>query len=789
MRSESSSKLPRPAAVVADSQSILQQAVIFHRAGSLMEAEQLYREVLRTQPRDFNALHLLGVVHHQRGRHADALDQIDAALTVNSATADAHNNRGNVLVALKRFDEAVASYGRAIALKPDYAEAFVGRANALHELKKFEDALKSCEKALALKPDHAEACYNFGNSLAALKRFDEALVQYNRAIALNPNNGEVFNNRGGVLQELAQYDAALKDFDKAISLKPDYAEAFNNLGLALAALRRFDAALASYDRAIALKPDYFGAFNNRGATLLELKRFGLALKDLDKSIEIAPDFGNAYCNRADALKRLDRWEEALADYNRAIALGVDHQNLPAVRLHTAMHLCLWDGFAREAADILSAVAKGSCAPTPFSILPIPSTPIEQRKCAELFVADQWPALSPVLWRGERYAHDRIRVAYLSADLHDHATAHLAAGLFEHHDRSRFEMIALSFGPAQDSPMRRRLQQAFEHFIDVRAQSDEAIAEFVRRAEIDIAVDLKGFTQDCRPRIFAKRPAPVQVSYLGYPGTMGASYIDYLIADHFVIPLDQQAAYSEKIVYLPDCYQINDTRRNISETIPSRTEVGLPEQGFVFCCFNNNYKITPDVFDIWMRLLAHIEGSVLWLLEGNPSAPKNLRREAERRGVAPERLIFAPRALSRHALLQRTHHGERCAVGRIAAPHMRGNDIRKPGCRQPTSRRGAAGTRNTFARCVRSARVRARARPNAARGRHPEARARALDLSFVQHRTADPPSRGGLRRHVGERAARRFAGEHLDQRKVLSQRKPIRSSVRCWRTPRVLCWFC
>jgi protein O-GlcNAc transferase len=653
-KSSRSSELPKPSAGVAATQSILQQAVIFHRAGLLTEAEQLYREVLQTQPRDFNALHLLGVIHHQRGQHADALRQIDKALGVNSATADAHNNRGNVLVALKRFDEAVASYGRAITLKPDYAEAFVGRANALHELKKFEDALDSCEKALALKPDHAEACYNFGNSLAALKRFDEALIQYNRAIALKPNNAEVFNNRGGVLQELKQYEAALKDFDKAISLKPDYAEAFNNLGLALAAMRRFDAAMASYDRAIALKPDYFGAFNNRGATLLELKRFHLALRDLDKSIEIAPNFGNAYCNRADALKRLDRWEDALADYNRGIALGADHQNLPAVRLHTAMHLCLWAGFAQETADLLSSITKGGCAPTPFSILPIPSTPSQQRKCAELFVADQWPAVAPTLWQGERYAHDRIRIAYLSADLHDHATAHLAAGLFEHHDRSRFDVIALSFGPAQDSPMRRRLQQAFEHFIDVRAQSDEAIAEFVRRAEIDIAVDLKGFTQDCRPRIFAKRPAPVQVSYLGYPGTMGASYIDYLIADRFVIPADQQAAYSEKIVYLPDCYQINDTRRKISEAIPSRTEAGLPAQGFVFCCFNNNYKITPDVFDIWMRLLGSVEGSVLWLLEGNPSAPKNLRREAEQRGIAPDRLIFAARAktedhLARHRL--------------------------------------------------------------------------------------------------------------------------------------------
>jgi protein O-GlcNAc transferase len=297
---------------------------------------------------------------------------------------------------------------------------------------------------------------------------------------------------------------------------------------------------------------------------------------------------------------------------------------------------------------------GLPASSPFPLLAIPTSAGVQLECAKRYSADQHAASSAPLWRGQRYSHDRIRVAYLSADLHAHATAQLMAGLFEQHDKSRFETIAMSFGPALDSDMRQRLVRSFDRFIDVRALSDEAIAELIYSMEADIAVDLKGFTRDARTNILAKRPAPIQVSYLGYPGTMGANYIDYLIADRVVVPDDQHNAFSEKVVCLPDSYQVNDTHRRNAAITPSRTEAGLPEGGFIFCCFNNNFKITPDVFDVWMRLLKEIEGSVLWLIAGNSVAPANLRREAALRGVAAERLIFAPRTgsedhLARHRL--------------------------------------------------------------------------------------------------------------------------------------------
>jgi predicted O-linked N-acetylglucosamine transferase (SPINDLY family) len=266
----------------------------------------------------------------------------------------------------------------------------------------------------------------------------------------------------------------------------------------------------------------------------------------------------------------------------------------------------------------------------------------------LWVSKQYPVRPKPLWKAEHYRHERIRIAYVSADFHQHATSYLTAGMFECHDKSRFEITAISIGPDDNSEIRQRLKDSFDYFIDVTALSEDQIASRIRDSEIDIVVDLKGFTQDARTGVFAHRPAPIQVNYLGYPGTLGAKYIDYIIADRNVIPEDQQKFYSEKIVYMPNSYQVNDTKRLTADVIFTRPELGLPPTGFVFCCFNNNYKITPHVFDCWMRVLKQVEGGVLWLLEANAKAAGNLRREAAARGVNAERLIFArKRPLSEH----------------------------------------------------------------------------------------------------------------------------------------------
>jgi protein O-GlcNAc transferase len=629
--------------------SLLKQAVTFHRAGALPAAEQLYRRILAVAPNNFDALHLLGVVSFQRGDGEQALQSIDAAIECNPRVADAHNNRGNVLTALRRFAQALASYDRAIAIRPDDPMLHLSRANALTELKRNEEAVAACDRCLALKPDLAPAWYNRGNALAALKRAGEAIGSYEQALKLKPDYVEAHNNCGGMLQQLGRYDEALICLEAAIALRPDFVRAYVNRGITLSAQMRHQEALASFERALALAPDDAEALNGRGIALSALGRCDEALESYGLALAQHPGYADAWSNRGTTLQSLKRLNEALSDYDRALAIDPEQKNLQGTRLHLAMQLCDWRNYSGDVARLLSAVEDGVCASPPFGVLPIPSTLAQQRRCAEIYAATWCPPDPARLWRGERYIHDRIRIAYLSADFYDHATAHLMAGLFECHDRARFEVTAVSFSPPREGEMRARLMSAFERFTDVRAQSDQAVATMLRAHEIDIAVDLKGFTQDARTGILAKRPAPIQVSYIGYPGTMSASYIDYLVADDFVVPESASGAYSEAIVRLPDSYQVNDWKRRIAEDAPSRDEVGLPGTGFVFCCFNTAYKITPEMFDVWMRLLHAVEGSVLWLLAGDAQASINLRREAEARSIAPGRLIFAPRVRSDHHL--------------------------------------------------------------------------------------------------------------------------------------------
>jgi predicted O-linked N-acetylglucosamine transferase (SPINDLY family) len=502
-------------------------------------------------------------------------------------------------------------------------------------------AVQMLDRAAAANPDVATLFHNRGHALLALERFGEAAASFERAVTLDPHNVNARVNHGNALRALGRYEEALASYDGALAHAHDHAEAHRRRADVLILLNRIEAGIAAYDRAIALAPGDADAHAGRGAALDAARRFDEALASYDTAVTLKPDFAAAHHHRGDVLLRLKRYPEALASYDRAVALAPHTDLLEGVRLHVKMHLCDWRDFDADCARLRAAVADGRIAAHPFALIAIPSTPALQRRCAETYLASNHPPAATPSWRG-RGDHARLRLAYLSADFHAHATATLAAGLFEQHDRARFETYAVSFGPDDGSDMRGRLIRAFDHFIDVRNEDDAAVAARLRALEIDIAVDLKGFTQGARTGILAQRVAPVQVSYLGYPGTMGAPYVDAIIADRVVIPAGQRAHFSEQVIELPDSYQINDATRAIADTPMSRADAGLPSRGLVFCCFNDTYKITPDVFDIWMRLLRDVDGSVLWLLAGNIYAPDNLRREATARGVAPQRLVFAPR---------------------------------------------------------------------------------------------------------------------------------------------------
>jgi protein O-GlcNAc transferase len=469
----------------------------------------------------------------------------------------------------------------------------------------------------------------------------EAAARYAEVLRVEPGNADAHYYLGMMSCQNGQFAKGAEYARQSLACAPHHARAHVLLGRALDALARQDEALTSFERAIALAPDLAQAHGHRADLLSELGRNEEAVESYDRALVLAPNVIEDWLSRGVALIAIGRYEDAVASFDRVLALKPDFPQahlLYAPRLLLKLRVCDWFNLDEEIAQLLAMIREQRAISVPFATLMIPTTAAEQLQCARGYVQDQ-PTLQPI-WRGERYSHDRIRVAYLSADFREHATAYLTAGLFEEHDKSRFEISAISLGKNDYSSMRHRLEAAFEHFIDVQGKSDQDVADLIRRLEIDIVVDLMGFSKDNRLNVLARRPAPIQLNYLGYPGTLGANYIDYIFADSTVIPEDQGTFYAEQVVRLPGTYQINDSKRYVVPIAPERHECGLPERAFVFCCFNNTQKLNPEMFEIWMRLLRAKEDSVLWLLEGSPEASANLRAAAAERGVSPQRLIFA-----------------------------------------------------------------------------------------------------------------------------------------------------
>jgi predicted O-linked N-acetylglucosamine transferase (SPINDLY family) len=403
-------------------------------------------------------------------------------------------------------------------------------------------------------------------------------------------------------------------------------------------LGRMPEALSCYEAYLKSHPDSAEAWHNLGVTLSQMKRYLEAVASFDRVLNLRPDSAQTRSNRGNALLEQKRFEEACSDYDKALALDPDIPNVCGYRLLAKLSCCDWRDLEEKKDEIAAAIRVGKRAIQPFGNLMISRDPADQLRCARIWTSRR--NAPPPLWRGERYEHDKVRVAYISGDFRVHPVGILIAGVFEHHDDDRFEMIAVSFGPDDRSKLRSRIASSVGQFIDARGKDDFQIASRLREMKIDIAVDLMGLTGDCRDGILAHRPAPVQVNYLGFPGTTALPEMDYLIADRTVIPENERDCYTEKIVYLPDTYLPSDSQRRIGERIFRRAEEGLPEAGFVFASFNNSFKFTPEVFAVWMRLLSAVDGSVLWLSEPDAVAVRNLKREAEARGINADRLVFA-----------------------------------------------------------------------------------------------------------------------------------------------------
>jgi protein O-GlcNAc transferase len=503
---------------------------------------------------------------------------------------------------------------------------------------------------LAAAPEHIEALNNRALCLLKLERHEEALAGFDRLLRIKPDNVLALSNRGSVLRKLGRADEALACYEKALSINPAHLDALNNRASVLIERNRSADALLSLEKGLALKPADAGLLSNRGIALHQLGRYAEALQSLDQALATEPNRVIALLIRGHIFARLGRLDDAILSYERILAIEPDHGAAIGSLASCKLKACDWKTVAKLAALLQRNLRDGK--PVSGPIFSIFTKPADQLRWAKANSSKEFNGLARASARRLAAPSDKIRIAYLSPDFHEHATAYLVAELFELHDRARFEIIGIGYGPDDRSAMRERILKSFNKFHDVRLKGDGEIAKLIIDQDVHIAVDLKGPTDYGRPAILASRPSPVQVNFLGYPGTMGADFIDYIIADRIVLPFDQQPFYTENIVHLPNSYQPNDRKRRIAAHVPSRSELQLPQTGFVFCSFNVTYKIRPPLFDIWMNLLRKVENSVLWLFQSDESAVANLRVEAAAHGIDPARLVFAPRCrnedhLARH----------------------------------------------------------------------------------------------------------------------------------------------
>lgn len=637
-----------------------------------------------------------------------------------------------------RLDEAAAIYEQLLTEDPGNADAshLLGLVRLRHH--DFDGAIRLIGDALARDPANPIYHGNLGNVLKDAGRPTEAIAAYRRALDIDPSYGEIHNNLGYLLQSSGKTEEAILHYRKAIVLRPANHRAHYNLGNALFATGKSEEAVAAFREATRLSPDFTAAWDHLGMVLQRLGRPTEAESAFRRWTELAPGSVDAFHALGLELQRQGRLDEAVAAFRRAVALRPDFLPAMASALWLAQRVCDWPAVAKHEAVVLQRAGEEPQAVSPFQLMSLPGV-------TRAALHEHARALSATIAPSQPMRHDlgrfkdrsRLRLGYLSSDFHGHPVAYLVAEIFELHDRKRFEVFLFSYGPDDGSAMRRRLESGCDRFIDVAALSDDAAAESMRDAGIQILVDLKGYTADDRPGIAARRPAPIQVNWLGFPGTMGAEWIDYLIADPIIVPPDHDRDYAESVVRLPHCYQPNDRRRPTGNAGMTRAASGLPESAFVFCCFNQSYKFEPKLFAVWMRLLQGVPASVLWLLEENRWAKENLVKHAEHHGVARERIVFAPiRPLAEH--LSRYELADLVLDTFPYTSHTTGSDALWAGCPMITV------TGETFAsRVATSLLANVDLEPLIARSFADYERL-ALELAH------DPARRDALRRHLRER---------------------------------------
>ncbi len=621
--------------------------VIAQEAGRLPEAIEDFRKTLEFKP-DFElAYRDLFQALFQNGQLEEAKGILEQGISVNPDVAAFHYYLGNLFRHQEEFDQAIACYRNALSIDPNDFDAHYNIGNILQDQGKLDQAMACYRKAIELQPDYAGAHNSLGSVLQALGELDQAMACYHKAIELQPDYVDAQNNLGNIFNSKGNIGEAIACYRKALAINPDSAEVNNNLGVVLKSLGNLHEAVACYRKAIALSPEFSEGYNNLGNALKDQGNLDEAVACYGKAVLLRPNFAMAQNNLGVVFQEQHQLDKALMFYREALKSDPEFHVAKINVLHVLQYICKWEDLGLLSEEVRRIVrevppTKDNHIP-PFSFLALAGTTPEEQKicahnCAKVSFKSQLSRQAGMGFKFKREPKPKIHIGYFSADFRNHPVSYLMAEVFELHDRDHFKISAYAFGPSDQGDMRKRLENAFDNFVEIGNLSYEEGARKIYQDRVDIVVDLTGYTQHSRSAILALRPAPIQVGYLGYLGTMGADFMDYIIADPFLIPPGYEKDYSERIAYLPS-YQANDQHCAIAET-PTRKECGLPEEGFVFCCFNQTYKILPDVFDVWMRLLKAVPNSVFWVYVFYTDAIENLRREAQARGVAPERLIFA-----------------------------------------------------------------------------------------------------------------------------------------------------
>ena len=603
-------------------------------------------------PNFYGAFYNLGIAFKKLNRLEDAVNSYKKVLSIKPEYPEAYNNLGTVLKELGRIEPAIENYIKATLIKPNYAEAHNNLGVLYKDIGNIDKAIDNFEKATQINPNFYEGYCNLGIAQIDKDQISLAIKNLKKSITINSSFSEAFNNLGVAYMRLGQDDEAIKYYNQALNIDSNNAEAHNNFGLVLMGLGQINTASEHFIKALELKPEYIFALNNFGLLLKQIGKYKDSLSYYERAIAKNPDFFEAHNNLGNSLKYLKRHDESLAAYLSAYSLNPNADYILGNVIHSKLHLSIWKDLTSNIKVISKKIKNKEKAITPFPLMVLIDNPELQKIAAEIYVKEKYPQKNDLAKIKKYDANQKIKVGYFSADFRIHPVANLTAELYEIHDRTKFEVHAFSFGPETNDEMNIRIRSGVDFFHDIRTMSHKDAVIFARSLKLDIAIDLGGFTQDSRTGIFAMRAAPIQVSYLGYSGTMGADFIDYIIADKTLIPENLKKFYTEKIVYMPNSFMVNDTKNNLSKRKFSKKEVGLPEKGFIFSCFNHHYKINSKIFKSWMRILSAVDGSVLWLSDGNKTGKNNLKKEAEKHNIDYKRLIFAPRLEMREDHLKR-----------------------------------------------------------------------------------------------------------------------------------------